>query len=65
MVIKDKTCILKTQDTFFLSRICQKCQGTQIKAFLCFGIDKKNTKRGGSLYSSFNSKHKNAFIWVP
>ena len=37
-VIKDKICILKIQDTFVLSRICQKCQGTQIKAFLCFKL---------------------------
>jgi hypothetical protein len=33
-VIKDKICILKIQDTFVLSSICQKCPGTQIKAFL-------------------------------
>ena len=45
--------------------ICQKCQGTQIKAFLSFGIKEGNTNRGCSLYSPFNSKHKNAFIWVP
>ena len=54
-VIKDKICILKIQDTFVLSSICQKCQGTQIKAFLSFGIKEKYTKRGGSLYSPFNS----------
>ena len=61
-VIKDKICILKIQDTFVLSRICQKCQGTQIKAFLSFGIKEGDTKRGCSLYSPFNSKHKNTFI---
>ena len=61
-VIKDKICIFIIRETFVLSSICQKCQHTQIKAFLCFGIKEK---RGGSLYSSFNSKHKNAFIWVP
>ena len=64
-VIKDKICIFIIRETFVLSSICQKCQHTQIKAFLCFGIKEKNTKRGGSLYFSFNSKHKNAFIWVP
>ena len=42
-VKKDKICILKIQDT--------KCQGTQIKAVLTFGIKERNTKRGGSLYS--------------
>ena len=52
-VIKDKICILKKKNTFVLSYICQKCQGTRIKAFLSFGI------------KAFNSKHKNAFIRVP
>ena len=33
-VIKDKMCILTKQETFVLSSICQKCQGTQIKAVL-------------------------------
>ena len=37
-VIKDKICILKIQDTFVLSRICKKSQGTQIKVFLCFEL---------------------------
>ena len=37
-VIKDKICILKIQDTFVLSSICQKCQVTQIKAFLRFEL---------------------------
>ena len=30
-----------------------------------FGIKEGNTKRCGSLCSSFNWKHKNTFIWVP
>ena len=37
-IIKDKICILKIQDTFVLSSICQKCQGTQIKACLRFEL---------------------------
>ena len=50
-VIKYKTCVLKIQDTFDLKHICQKCQGTQIKAFLSFVIKEGNTKRGISLCS--------------
>ena len=50
-VIKDQICILKIQDTFVLSSICQKCQGTQIKAFLFFVIKEKYTQRGGSFAS--------------
>ena len=56
-VIKDNICILKIQDTFVLSLICQKCQDTQIKAFLCF-------KRWLFVFFSLIPKHKNAFIWV-
>ena len=41
-VIKDKICIFKIQNTFVLCHICQKCQGTQIKAFLCFGIKERD-----------------------
>ena len=48
--------IIKLQDAFVLSHIWQKCQGTQMKAFLSFGIKEGNTKRGGSLCSPFNSK---------
>ena len=33
-VIKDKRCVLTKQEMFVLSSICQKCQGTQIKAVL-------------------------------
>ena len=40
--MKDKICILKIHDTFVLWRIYQKCQGTQIKAFLCFGITQRD-----------------------
>ena len=56
---------VKIQDTFVLSRICQKCQGTQIKAFLSFGINEKYTKRGGSFYSPFNSKRKTLLFEYP
>ena len=52
-VIKDKLCIFIIRETFVLLSICQKCQHTQIKAFLCFGIKEKNTKRGGTLYIVF------------
>jgi hypothetical protein len=61
-VIKDKIYILKIQDTFVLSSICQKCQGTQIKAFLSFGIKEKYTQRGGSLYISLIPKYKNTLF---
>ena len=54
-----KMCVFTLQETFVLSSICQKCQGTPIKAFLSFVIKEKYTKRGGSLYSPFNSKRKN------
>ena len=37
-VIKDKMCILSIQETFVSSSICQKCQNTQIKVFLCFEL---------------------------
>ena len=60
-VIKDNICILKIQDTFVLSLICQKCQGTQIKLFLCFEL--KEEYKEPPLFSLI-PKHKNAFIWV-
>ena len=44
-VIKDKMCILKLQDTFVSSRICQKCKGTQIIAFLSFVIKEGRRQR--------------------
>ena len=37
-VIRDKMCILSIQETFDSSSICQKCQNTQIKVFLCFEL---------------------------
>ena len=39
-------CIFTIQETFVLSSICQKYQGTQIKAFLCFEL-KGGWKREG------------------
>ena len=33
-VIKDKMCVFTILETFVLSSINQKCQGSQIKAFL-------------------------------
>ena len=64
-VIKDKICILKIHDNFVLWQICHtytKMSGYSNKSVYMLW---NYTKRRGSLYSSFNSKHKNAFIWVP
>ena len=54
-VIKNKMCVFTIQETFVVLSICQKCQGTQIKAFLCF-ILKGGWKMEGGLQT--------AFIWV-
>ena len=51
-------CIFTIRETFVLSSICQKCQHTQIKAFLCFEF-KGGWKREGDF------DHKTACIWVP
>ena len=56
--IKNKMCIFTIRETFVFSSICQKYQGTQIKAFLCFEL-KGGWKREGDY------DHKTAFIWVP
>ena len=48
--IKNKMCVFSIQETFVLSSICQKCQGTRIKG---------GWKREG------DCDHKTALIWVP
>ena len=53
-----KMCVFTIRETFVSSSICQKCQGTQIKSFLCFQL-KGGWKREGGC------DHKTAFIWVP
>ena len=63
--IKDKICILKKQDTFVLSSICQKCQGTQIKEFLRFELKGEYKEPLLFVYFSLIPKDKNAFMWVP
>ena len=57
-VIKDKMYIFTIRETFVLSSICQKYQGSQIKAFLCLKL-KGEWKREG------DCDHKTAFIWIP
>ena len=57
-VIKDKMWVFTIQETFVLSSICKKCQGTKIKAVLW-------SQSPSLFHPPFNSKHKNAFIWVP
>ena len=42
----NKMCVFTIQETFVLSSICQKCQGTQIKAFLCFKLKGDEKGRG-------------------
>ena len=51
-------CVFTLQETFVLSSICQKCQHTRIKAFLCIEV-KWGWKREG------DCDHKTACIWVP
>ena len=64
-VKKYKIYILKIQDTFVISSICQKCQDTQIKAFLYFRM-REGTQRATSLPVPFLIlKDKSSFIWVP
>ena len=50
--------IFTIRETFVLSSICQKCQDSQIKEFLCFKL-KGGWKREG------DCNHKTAFIWEP
>ena len=64
-VIKDKMCVLTKQDTFVLSHICQKCQFTQIKAFLWFELKEEYKQPPLFVFFSLIPKHKNNFIWVP
>ena len=50
-------CVFTIRETIVFSSICQKCQGTQIKAFLCFEL-KGGWKREG------DCDHKTASIRV-
>ena len=55
--IKNKMCVFNLKETFVLSSICQKCQDTKIKAFLCFELE-------GGWKREEDRDHKTAFIWV-